>query len=283
MITSANNAQVKKIIRLNTKAKARAEEGCFVAEGLKLFLETPAELRRGVYVSSSFLSEEGHRKLLEEKGVEAEEMTDSVFQRACDTKTPQGILTVAAMPQWSRENLLTGGGKKTEVNENGTGQAADDSKMNTDPFVLLLEDVQDPGNVGTIIRTAEGAGVTGIFMSDRTADQYQPKVVRSTMGSIYRVPVRRERDLAETARWLKKRNVTLCAAHLAGRHSFLDEDYCRPVGIMIGNEGRGLSEELSAEADVLVRIPMEGKVESLNAAVASALLMYAVHTARNKR
>lgn len=258
VITSITNAQVKRVIQLNKKSKVRREDHCFVAEGLKLFRETPEKLRENVFVSETFLNE--HRSDDTLKGISFETVSDPVFERMCDTKTPQGILTVAGMPEYTREQLLGGSGRA--------------------PLVMILEDLQDPGNLGTILRTAEGAGVTGIFMSSRTADVFQPKVIRSTMGSIYRVPFRREDDLADVCNWLKGKRVRIFAAHLKGKNTYCGEDYTGGTAFLIGNEGNGLSDVLSAKADVLIRIPMEGKVESLNAAVASALLMYAAHDQR---
>ncbi|MEE8886780.1 MAG: RNA methyltransferase [Eubacteriales bacterium] len=272
MITSISNAQVKEVIRLLSKAKERHTQGCFVAEGIKLFCETPEELRRRVYVSESFLQNPEHLEMMHSCGVVAENenseefvtavtVSDDVFRKMSDTQTPQGIMTVASIPEYSREQLLGNG---------------------VNPLVMVLEDLQDPGNVGTIIRTAEGAGVTGIFMSSHTADCFQPKVVRATMGSVYRVPVRREDSLVELTDWLRSRGVTAYAAHLRGKRSYTREDYTGGTAFLIGNEGNGLSDRLTEAAGVLVRIPMEGKVESLNAAVASALLMYEAHRQRDE-
>lgn len=298
MITSSSNPQIKRVIRLNTKAKTRRDEACFPAEGVRIFREIPAKLRRQVFVSASFMKAPAHRQLLMEERVglppeieradgigcgmqnadgissempgdfsggrerqcTAEMVDDRVFRQMCDTQTPQGILTLASIPVYPREKLL---------GESGA------------PLILVLEDLQDPGNVGTIIRTAEGAGVTGVFMSSRTADCFQPKVVRSTMGSIFRVPVRREDSLPELMIWLKKHGVKSYAAHLSGKNSYVKENYREGTAFLIGNEGNGLSDELTADADVRIRIPMEGKVESLNAAVASALLMYEAHAQRH--
>jgi TrmH family RNA methyltransferase len=261
MITSTSNPQVRRIVKLNTSARARRSEGCFAAEGVKLFCETPVSLRREIYVSHSFLEDEAHVRLLREHDAEAVEVDDAVFRKMCDTQTPQGILTVAQIPSCRREDLL------------GNGR---------NPLVMVLEDLQDPGNVGTVIRTAEGAGVTGVFMSGRTADCFQPKVIRSTMGSIFRVPVRREESVTELAEWLKSRGIRTFAAHLNGRRSYTEEDYTEGTAFLIGNEGNGLSAELTEKADTLIRIPMEGQVESLNAAVASALLMYEAHRQRSR-
>ncbi|MGN0362743.1 MAG: TrmH family RNA methyltransferase [Bilifractor sp.] len=262
MITSASNAQVRRVILLNTKAKARREEGCFVAEGLKLFRETPEELREKVFVSESFASDHPD-DLLKVKETDSEIVSDNVFEKMCDTKSPQGILTIARMPEYSREQLLGSRHRK--------------------PLVLVLEDVQDPGNVGTILRTAEGAGVTGIFLSSRTADVFAPKVIRSTMGSIYRVPFCREENLLEVCDWMKERQIRIFASHLQGTNTYRGESYTGGTAFLIGNEGNGLGDELAGKADVRIRIPMEGRVESLNVAVASALLMYEAHNQREEQ
>ena len=249
MITSADNARIKEVIRLNTKSKERHKRGLFAAEGRKLFLETPPAIREQVFVSASF--EEKERELLQ--GCRYEVVDDRLFLKMCDTQTPQGILTVARMPQYTREELLQG------------GEA---------PLLLLLEDVQDPGNVGTILRTAEAAGVTGVFLSAKCADLFQPKVIRATMGSVFRVPFCVEQDLCETAAWLRKQQVSLYAAVLESSRPFYDMDYRGASAFLIGNEGNGLSAALAEAAGQSVRIPMSGKVESLNAAVAASVFMY---------
>lgn len=255
MITSSSNSQVKHVIQLNTKAKLRHEENLFVAEGMKLFQEAPAELLEKVFVSETF--EREHRTMLE--GIPCEVVEDGLFSRMCDTRTPQGILSLVRMPFWSWEQVVGG----------------------RNPLLLVLEDLQDPGNVGTILRTAEGAGVTGVIFSRKCADLFHPKTIRSTMGSVYRVPAYFAEDLSETVEKLRGRGIRTCAAHLGGKRSYAEEDYRGGSAFLIGNEGNGLSRELSAKADCLVRIPMEGRVESLNAAVAAAILMYTAHAQRH--
>ncbi|HIV26127.1 MAG TPA: RNA methyltransferase [Candidatus Scatomonas pullistercoris] len=255
MITSSSNSQIKRITQLNAKGKLRREEGVFVAEGLKLFMETPEELREKVFVSETF--ERAHKELL--RGVSLEVVEDSLFVRMCDTKTPQGILSVVRMPSYTWEQV--------------TGGAA--------PLLLVLEDLQDPGNLGTILRTAEGAGVTGVILSRGCVDLFHPKTIRSTMGSVYRVPYYCAEDLPEAVKQLKRQGVRIYAAHLEGKNSYAGEDYRGACAFLIGNEGNGLGRRISEEADCLIRIPMEGKVESLNAAVAAAVLMYGAHACRH--
>ncbi len=252
MITSTGNAQVKKILQLNKKAKARRECGLFVAEGIKMFREAPRKWIDRVYVSSS-LWESGELEK-ELPSVPFEVVADAAFYQMCDTKTPQGVLTVLKMPSYSLEELL-------DVQS---------------PLFVFLEDLQDPGNVGTILRTAEGAGVSAVFVSDHTADLFQPKVIRSTMGAIYRVPFYRVAEGNMDAFFAKLREKHICsyAAHLQGEKFYDQEDYSGGTVFLIGNEGNGLSDRLCEHADRRIRIPMQGHAESLNAAMAAGILLY---------
>ena len=143
----------------------------------------------------------------------------------------------------------------------------------TKPLIMALENIQDPGNLGTILRTAEGAGVTGILMSRDTVDIYNPKVVRSTMGSIFRIPFCYVENLTSCVESLNGENYATYSAHLQGK-TFYDYDYKNSTIFCIGNEGNGLSDELSDTTKFKIKIPMMGNVESLNAATASTVLMY---------
>ena len=260
MIISANNSQVKNIIQLNQKAKARREQGLFVAEGRKMFREAPESWIHKVYVTESLTSDEmvmeQIRRLPEEK---AEIVADNVFRQMCDTKTPQGILTVLKKPEWRMEDILKGPA----------------------PLIMILEDLQDPGNAGTIIRTGEGAGVSGVFLTKTCVDITNPKVIRSTMGSVYRMPFLYVEDVVSLKAELEEKGVRIFAAHLKGENSYDQESYTGGSAFLIGNEGNGLTEEAAEAADCLIRIPMCGRVESLNAAMAAGILMY--EAARQRR
>jgi TrmH family RNA methyltransferase len=148
---------------------------------------------------------------------------------------------------------------------------------------MVLEDLQDPGNLGTIMRTGEGAGIDGVILSKGCVDIYNPKTIRSTMGSLYRVPFLYVEDLAQTIADLKAKGITFYAAHLKGERFYDEFDFTKEGGcaFLIGNEGNGLKDETADLADTYLKIPMEGKLESLNAAVASSILMYEVY--RQKR
>lgn len=250
MITSSSNSQIKRLLQLKKKGKERDREDVFLAEGFKMFLEAPAESLVKVYVSAGFYERKEHRKALE--GHEFEVVSDAVFASISDTRTPQGILCVVRQSHYQVADLTAGGV----------------------PLCLVLENLQDPGNLGTILRTAEGAGVTGVLLSDGCVDIYNPKVIRSTMGSIYRMPFCYTDDLPGVVSEWKREGIAVLAAHLQGVHTYDREDYRRPAAFLIGNESRGLTKETAELADHFVRIPMHGKVESLNAAAAAAILMY---------
>lgn len=214
--------------------------------------EISAEDIRMLYVAESMA--EKFADVCREKKADVELVRDSVFQSMSDTNTPQGILAEVYRRSVNEEDLFAAG---------------------TEPFLLIAEHLQDPGNLGTIIRTAEGAGVTGIILSADTVDIYNPKVIRSTMGSIFRMPIVVADDLAEMIDHVKARGISVYGAHLDGA-TFYEKDFTGGCAFLIGNEGNGLSDAISAKADDLIRIPMCGQVESLNAAISTAVIAYEV-------
>lgn len=261
MITSVANGRVKQIVQWQTKAKERRKDDVFLAEGIKMFEEAPEEIILEVYLSADIEEKCKEKPTLYEKlnrtGYEV--VSAEVFAKMSDTQTPQGILTVLKRQQYRMEELLT----------------------HPNPLFLILENLQDPGNLGTIVRTGEGAGITGVIMSDRTVDIYNPKTIRATMGSVYRVPFLYVPDLKEVLRRLHEKGVHTYAAHLKGKNYYDTFSFREPSAFLIGNEGNGLTKELADMAEAYLKIPMEGQVESLNAAVASALLMYEAHRQRS--
>lgn len=261
MISSTANSQVKQVSALCKKVKFRKESGLFVVEGPRMFEELDKGRIKQVYVTERFLEEPAHHRMME--GMEKEKVeivTEEVLKAMSDTQTPQGVMAVARQYQYSVNEL-----------KNCCGE----------PLLMVLETIQDPGNLGTILRAGEGAGISGVIMNRDTADIYNPKVIRSTMGSVFRVPFLYVEDLTEILGMLKKEGVRLYAAHLDGKNSYDQEDYRKASGFLVGNEARGLEKNTAAMADAWVRIPMKGEVESLNAAVASAVLMF--EAARQRR
>lgn len=267
MISSTTNKQVKFVNALVKKAKTRREEDLFVAEGLRMCAEIPKERIRTLYVSESF-AKTPECKTMTDGVRQVETVADEVFRALSDTQTPQGILALVRQYHYTLEDVVGGSG----------GAPAPDGGSR---LLMVLETLQDPGNLGTILRAGEGAGVTGIIMDSHTADIYNPKVIRSTMGSVLRVPFVYVEDLAGTLAELKKRGIRLFAAHLEATHNYEAEDYTGNTGFLIGNEANGLSEGIAGMADSYIRIPMAGKVESLNAAVAASVLMF--EAARQRR
>lgn len=250
MITSTSNPQIKSLLQLQKKGKLRNAQGVFLVEGYRMFCEVPKERLQKTYVSETFYEKRSEELKAIDTPIEI--LADHVFSYVSDTKTPQGILCVVTQAHYVLENLLTA----------------------EKPFFLILDNLQDPGNMGTIIRTAEGAGVNGVLMSSDCVDIYNPKTIRSTMGSIYRMPIIYCEDMAEMAKRLKANEVQLYAAHLDGKHTYDQEDYSKGTAFLIGNEGNGLRDEIAALADAYIRIPMQGEVESLNAAIAASILMF---------
>ncbi len=258
MINSTSNKQVRHVVNLCTKAKARREERLYVAEGLRMCREYAPKEVESLYVTEAFLSQPENRKWLESYTYET--VTDAVMKVMADTRTPQGVLAVVRQKDYRLEDMLAGGRSS---------------------FLMLIENIQDPGNLGTIVRAGEGAGITGIVMSRDTADIYNPKVIRSTMGSVLRVPFVYVDSFSEACCRIKQAGVRLFAAHLKGANNYDGEAYTEPVGFMIGNEANGLTDEAASLADCCVKIPMAGRVESLNAAVAASVLMF--EAARQRR
>lgn len=246
-ISSLSNQHIKDIVRLQTKSSARKKEKLFVVEGLKMYQEAPKEDIVNTYVSETFLKE--NKDKINGSYIIVK---DNIFKDISDTVTPQGIICILRQREYQLNTIL----KKKEKQ-----------------IFVLLESLQDPGNLGTIMRTSEGTGAA-VIMNKSTVDLFNPKVVRSTMGSIFRVPFLIFEDLSDAVRELRENGVTIYAAHLNGGIYYKEEYEKGSCGFIIGNEAKGLTQEISRQADCLVKIPMEGKLESLNAAVTAAVLMY---------
>jgi TrmH family RNA methyltransferase len=260
VISSPANPQVKNLALLLKKPRAREEQDAFIIEGLKMYEEArDLALLIKVYISESFYQNMFSQKPDYFNAVDYEILTDSVFKAVSETATPQGIMAIVKRNSYKPEAILS----------------------NPNALLLLLEDIRDPGNLGTMIRTAEGAGVTGIITNDTTVDVYNSKVVRATMGSVFRVPVCQVDNFYDILSSVKQHKISIYAAHLTGSDYYDQEGYNDKCAFLIGNEANGLSEQASRLADRLIKIPMAGKVESLNAAVAAAVLMY--EAARQRR
>lgn len=257
MITSTSNAKVKNVIALCTKAKVRREQNAYIVEGIRMFKEAPRHLIKEIYMTEQIMQKENLQDCFS-WGVTCELVSEEVFSKMSDTKTPQGILCVMEKPDYDLNEILS---KK-------------------DGLWVVLEDIQDPGNLGTILRTGEGAGINGVIMSKGCVDIFNPKTIRSTMGSVYRVPFIYIEDMASLFELFRSNKITSYAAHLAGKKQYDEFDYCGKTAFVIGNEGNGLTKQTADMTSEYLRIPMEGKVESLNAAMACGILMYEANRQR---
>jgi TrmH family RNA methyltransferase len=244
-LESINNKQIKQTIALANK-RERDKTGLFVLEGERLVSEiTDINQIEYVIVSESYKGQyPSTNKICL--------TSDSLFAKLSETVNPQGIVAVCHKFKYNTEDAFN----------------------SKNPLFVILENVQDPGNLGTIIRTADAAGFDGVFLSKGTVDLYNPKVVRSTMGSIFHLPIYTGIDVAEIITQCKRHNVQTLAAHLGGVNMPYDIALTRPTAILIGNEGAGLTPETATMADELVRIPMPGKAESMNASIAAGILIY---------
>jgi len=255
-ITSATNARVKRLISLRKKAKLRKQEQVFLLEGERLFTDTPRAFIREVYVTEEYLKNRPEASMPAGCTI----LTEEIMRKVSDTETPQGVMCVAQMPSYQKEDLL-GRSAKAEA-----GKA---------PLLLILENIQDPGNLGTMMRTAEAAGVTGVLLSKDTVDLFNPKTVRATMSAIFRVPFLYTDDLTGAIRSLRDEyGIQVYAAHLDASIPYDQADCTGPCAFLIGNEGNGLTDEAANAASSRVHIPMEGQIESLNAAMAAGILMF---------
>lgn len=259
MITSSGNKKIKNLAALIKKSNARKKHNAYIIEGIRMFKELKKDEILDVFASESFEAENG--KILSEIYPEYETVSDRIFESVSDTKTPQGVMAVVKRKEYTLEKIL--------------------EKRDTPHSLLILDSLQDPGNLGTLVRAGEGAGITGIIMNETTVDIYNPKVIRSTMGSIFRVPFIYVKDLKEVIQKLYSKNINIYASSLEGAIEYDAPDYTKDIAFIIGNEAAGISKEVLDIVKDKVKIPMLGEVESLNAAVAGSILMY--EAARQKR
>ena len=249
LITSTGNERIKHLKALIKKSSLRKEEGLYVVEGWRAFEEIPKELLCEAFVAESC------RDRCSGKNVYI--VSDRVIESVSDTGTSQGVIATVKMQTSKRPDYKKGG------------------------FFIACERLQDPGNLGTIIRMSEAAGVCSVILSKDTVDLYNPKTVRATMGASFRVPVFIPDDFCAELELMKKAGINVYGAALEESIDYADNDYTHPTAFVIGNEGNGLTQAAKKACTGLVRIPMEGKVESLNASVAAAVLAFEAY--RQKR
>ena len=248
-ITSLQNPQVKIWRSLNKSRAARLEAGLFLAEGEHMAGEALKENKARALLIDERAREKYSALADNAKGVSVYNLAGHVMEALCDAKTPQGIIAVCDYPH------------------NALPQHPGD-------FLVALDGVQDPGNVGTILRTMDAAGYTCLLMDEKTADPYAPKALRATMGAAFRIPAVRCADLPQTLHRLAIGGYEIIAGDLHGNPFYHRGKSKDRLCIVIGSEGQGISSAVFAEATMRVKIPIVGSAESLNAAVAGAVMMY---------
>jgi len=252
IITSKDNEIIKNIRKLKEK-KYRDLNSEYIVEGIKMIKEAITEeavIKLIVVCEENANSGSIDKKLLYEIAkYECIYVSKKVFDLISEVKTPQGILAVI---------------------EKNNSEDKIDYKQDV---IVVLDGIQDPGNLGTILRTIDSVGLNQVIVSKETADAYNPKVVRSTMGAIFRVNIIESENLIDTLKNMKKHKYKVMATSLETPNSIYDVEYNRKV-IVIGNEANGVSQEILDYADEKIKIPMLGKTESLNASVATAVILY---------
>ncbi|GIP31092.1 RNA methyltransferase [Paenibacillus sp. J2TS4] len=251
-ITSANNSRVKQWAQLLSK-KGRDEQNKYVIEGTHLVQEA-LHSDEPVETILYSLDRELPTELQEWHGAGSTEwiaVTEAVLSKVTDTRTPQGIAAIVSKKELGAEPLLS----------------------QPDGLVVVVDGIQDPGNLGTIIRVADAAGATGVVLGRGTVDLYNPKTVRATMGSLFHLPVVHA-ELVPFLRAAGEQGIQLLNTSLDAQESCYETDFKQATWIIVGNEGAGVSDEVSRLANRNVLIPMRGRAESLNVAMATTVLLY---------
>ena len=255
-LTAKQNEKIKHAVSVRDSARVRRETGLFFLEGARLCGDAAVN---SVRVFRAFVTDTAMEKYsvqvseILSKAEEGYVISDDVAAKLSDTQSTQGIFCLCR----TQENTAVA----QQINPQGK--------------YIFLENVQDPGNLGTIIRTAEGAGATGIIMSKDTVDIYNPKTIRSTMGSLFRLPVCDDLSYTETLSLLKDNGIATYASVIdTDACSVRDFDFPKNCAVVIGNEGNGLTNEEASMCDKRITIKMSGNINSLNAAMAAGIILW---------
>ena len=251
MITSAQNKRIQEVRRLGSKRKEREAAGLYIAEGIRLVEEALNYANDCVYLLYSAPLPPRAETLIrnfEKAGVSVEEITPQLMDSIAGTDSPQGVLAVMRM------------------NARPLPENAD--------FVIIADGIQDPGNLGTLFRTAAAANADALLLMPGCADEYSPKVIRSGMGTHFRLPFARM-DWESAEHWLREKpNMQILAADSDGGVSCWETDLRQPTALIIGSEANGPCDRALAAADSRILIPMPGEIESLNAGIAAGILIF---------
>jgi TrmH family RNA methyltransferase len=260
-ITSASNSLLKRM-RLIQSRSGREKEGSFLIEGLKLFDEA---VKHGVDIEDVVITEslldsgfaEGQFKDVLDKVVVVE---DKLMSGLATTETPQGLVASARFKRWATADLFAG----------------------TAPLVVVADRVQDPGNLGTMMRTALAFGATGLILTKGSVDAFNPKVVRSAAGALFALPFAENQSIEDAVSLCRERGLSILALSADGTSVLNEIDLKKPSALLLGNEANGLDEAVERDADKMVAIPMAEKSESLNVAIANAVVLYEASRQRRR-
>jgi len=256
-ISSFNNAHVKRLQLLIRSNQKRKKEGFFIIEGAK---EIRAALLSGYQIESVFIcptlcKDNDLYKLIKElnQKISVFEITKPIYENIAYRESTEGVMAICAVKEHALEHL----------------------KLSKNPFVIVLEAVEKPGNLGAVLRTADACGADAVIVCDQVVDIYNTNVIRSSTGCVFYQQIATASS-KETIKWLKNNNFQICAATPLSNKNYTDINLCPAVAIVLGSEAKGLTKIWFNKADMLVKIPMLGKTDSLNVSISAAVIAYEI-------
>jgi TrmH family RNA methyltransferase len=264
-ITSAQNPKIKLLLELQEKSKTRRKEGLFVVEGLRELLHCIGSgyQAHALFVCSDVLSAQGMKEL--EDAIESSSegcacyfIPKHLYEKVAYRGSTEGVIAELKCKSHSLESL----------------------SLKENPLVVVLESVEKPGNLGAVLRSADAAGVDAVIVCDPLTDMYNPNLIRSSIGGIFTVPTAAASS-EDTIKWLKDNNITIYTAQLQDSEWYYDTDMTKGTAIVMGTEATGLTDAWRKAADAHIKIPMLGRLDSLNVSVSAAILMYEAVRQRN--
>lgn len=259
-ITSAQNQKIKTLLELQEKSKARRKEGLFVVEGRRELLhcmEAGYE-PHAVFFCPEILSEEDFKEISEKCRCGFFEISRQLYDKVAYRGGTEGVIAELRCKDMGLENLT----------------------LKENPLVVVLESVEKPGNLGAVLRSADASGVDAVIVCDPLTDMYNPNLIRSSIGAIFTVPVA-VASSEDTIRWLKAKGIRIYTAQLQDSEWYYDTDMKAGTAIVMGTEATGLTDVWRKAADAHIRIPMLGRLDSLNVSVSAAILMFEAVRQRN--
>ncbi|MBQ3054310.1 MAG: RNA methyltransferase [Clostridia bacterium] len=254
LISSITNSYIKHLKKLQTSRKYREQTGTFLLEGERPVTDA---VNMGIIPVKIIITENYKGKAVQGDCLY---ITEKVGEYLSDTITPQGIMAEMKIPEYNAEDI---------------------SPENS-PFLVYSDGVSDPGNLGTIVRSLTGAGANGLILSKGSVDLYNPKTVRSTMSAIFSLPIYRTKT-AEVLNILKIKGYKIIGTRMEDAENYTDTDLTSPSVFVMGNEAKGISDEVMAVCDSFISIPLVGNIESLNVGVATSLVAYEVLRQKNNK